>query len=88
MSVGAIGAEVLGGGGIHTPPPWYTSLKHPMALGVNHFSYYLWLMCYIAYKMTEEAKAEIVIEGRDVGREESPILRPCQFSLQYPSSHG
>ena len=34
MSVGAIGAEILGGGGIH-PPPWYTSLKHVMALGVN-----------------------------------------------------
>ena len=34
MSVGAIGAEILGGGGIH-PPPWYTSLKHPMVLGVN-----------------------------------------------------
>ena len=35
MSVGAIGAEILGGGGIH-PPPWYTSLKHVMALGVNN----------------------------------------------------
>ena len=35
MSVGAIGAEILGGGGIH-PPPWYTSLKHVMALGVNY----------------------------------------------------
>ena len=34
MSVGAIGAEILGGGGIH-PPPWYTSLKHPMVLGVK-----------------------------------------------------
>ena len=34
MSVGAIGAEILGGGGIH-PPPWYTSLKHVMALGVK-----------------------------------------------------
>ena len=34
MSVGAIGAEILGGGGIH-PPPWYTSLKHPVTLGVN-----------------------------------------------------
>ena len=42
MSVGAIGAEILGGGGIH-PPPWYTSLKHPMVLGVNYilFSIYL-----------------------------------------------
>ena len=35
MSVGAIGAEILGGGGIH-PPPWYTSLKHPMVLGVKY----------------------------------------------------
>ena len=34
MSISAIGAEILGGGGIH-PPPWYTSLKHPMALGVK-----------------------------------------------------
>ena len=34
MSVGAIGADILGGGGIH-PPPWYTSLKHVMALGVK-----------------------------------------------------
>ena len=38
MSVGAIWAEILGGGGIH-PPPWYTSLKHPMVLGVNTQSY-------------------------------------------------
>ena len=34
MSVGAIGAEILGGGGIQ-PPPWYTSLKHPMTSGVK-----------------------------------------------------
>ena len=27
-------SEILGGGGIH-PPPWYTSLKHPMVLGVK-----------------------------------------------------
>ena len=38
MSVGAIGAEILGGeGGIHPSPPWYTSLKHPMVLGLNVF---------------------------------------------------
>ena len=35
MSVGAIGAEILGGGGGIHPPPWYTSLKHPMVLGVK-----------------------------------------------------
>ena len=35
MSVGAIGAEILGGGVESTPPPWYTSLKHPMVLGVK-----------------------------------------------------
>ena len=40
MSVGAIGAEILGGGGIH-PPPWYTSLKHPMVLGVKKHIYIL-----------------------------------------------
>ena len=34
MSVSAIGAEILGGVE-STPPPWYTSLEHPMALGVN-----------------------------------------------------
>ena len=34
MSVGAIGAGILGGG-MEYPPPWYTSLKHPMALGVK-----------------------------------------------------
>ena len=37
MSIGAIGAEILGGGGESTPSPWYTSLKHPMALGVKIF---------------------------------------------------
>ena len=35
MSIGAIGAEILGGGGGIHPPPWYTSLKHPIALGIN-----------------------------------------------------
>ena len=35
MSIDAIGAEILGGGQESTPPPWYTSLKHPMALGVE-----------------------------------------------------
>ena len=38
MSVGAIGAEILGGME-STPPPWYTSLKHPMTLGVNYQTY-------------------------------------------------
>ena len=34
MSVGAIGADILGGGGIH-PPMIYESQLHPMALGVK-----------------------------------------------------
>ena len=33
MSVGAIGAEILGG--VESTPPWYMSLKHPMTLGVK-----------------------------------------------------
>ena len=33
MSIGAIGAEILGG--VESTPPWYTSLKHPMTLGVK-----------------------------------------------------
>ena len=36
MSVSAIGTEILGGGGGEFTPPWYTSLKHPMALGVKN----------------------------------------------------
>ena len=34
MSIGAIGADILGGG-VKSTPPWYTSLKHPVTLGVN-----------------------------------------------------
>ena len=35
MSISAIGTEILGEG-VEFPPPWYTSLKHPMALGVKN----------------------------------------------------
>ena len=35
MSIGAIEAEIFGGEGIHHPPPWYTSLEHPMTSGVK-----------------------------------------------------
>ena len=40
MSVGAIGAEILGEG-VESTPPWYTSLKHPMVLGVKD-NLYVW----------------------------------------------
>ena len=55
MSIGATGAEILGGDGIH-PPPWYTSLKHPMALGVKrskdmYFSRFAYLLFFEMYKL-------------------------------------